>query len=130
MKINMSAVISDGLYVVLQWIEQRRRETNEYIRQYADNMMKSIAVIHRRIRMEMQREGFGDPSHLLIDRPDESPGAVAWYRRLLYGVPGTTRRGGWFQRPDHEYAAWLYNQWITGLLIHHETQRPYYFPGL
>jgi len=115
----MSAVISDGLYVVLQWIEQRRRETNEYIRQYADNMMKSFIVIHRRAVNTFQIPPF-DPAQ-----------AGKWRstRTLLYGVPATTRRGGWFQAPDHEYMAWVYRRWITDLLA--ETpQRPYYFPGL
>jgi len=126
-------VFSDGLYVVLQWIEQRRRETNEYIRQYADNMMKSFAVIHRRIRM---RRGLDPvpPPHYRIGVPSTT---------ILYGVPSTTRRGGWFQAPRHAYATRLYNHWIQRLLAEAEVydnpdgegsplvvRRPYYFPGL
>ncbi len=118
----MSAVISDGLYVLLHWIAQRRRETNEYIRQYADNMMKSLAVIHRRSHMVFQPFD-------LVSLVESRTGRWRSTQTLLYGVPATTRRGGWFQAPDHEYMAWVYNQWITDLLA--ETpQRPYYFPGL
>lgn len=128
----MSTVIEGGLYIVFKWIDQRRRETNEYIRQYADNMMKSFAIVYRRIRMN-RGAVFGDVT---------SPVPFA-IRRHLYGVPGKTRRRRWFKHPDHEYAAHLYNHWIQNILTHRTrvdnpdgggspiiTRTPYYLPGL
>ena len=46
-----SDVISNGLYIVFEWIAQRRREAIEQLRQYNENMLKSMMLALRRIRM-------------------------------------------------------------------------------
>ena len=46
-----SDVISNGLYIVFEWIAQRRREAIEQLRQYNENMLKSMSLALRRIRM-------------------------------------------------------------------------------
>ena len=50
-----SDVISNGLYIVFEWIAQRRREAIEQLRQYNENMLKSMGVVLRRIAMNTGR---------------------------------------------------------------------------
>ena len=125
-------VLSQGLYILFQWIEQRRREINEYRRQYAENMMKSTAVLWRRISM---RHDFAR-NYSVNDTP---LGPVPKFmHKLLYGVPGTTR--GWLQPPDHSLvsgAAWDYATMLRDTAsdeitpgVNLVTGKRYYLPGL
>ena len=74
-----SDVISNGLYIVFEWIAQRRREAIEQLRQYNENMLKSMGVVLRRIAMRTGRTDFREVSQ--------------HWRRLLFGVRGITRSG-------------------------------------
>lgn len=117
----MGSIVSDGLYIVFQWIEERRRREIERLRQYNENTLKSIGLVTRRIRMMRGETYNGVPNNI---------------RLMLFGVPGTTRSGRWFQRPDHAQALDLYHHWIrrisaysywTGLT---RVYKPRYLPGL
>ena len=122
-----SDVISNGLYIVFEWIAQRRREAIEQLRQYNENMLKSMGVVLRRIAMNTGRTDFREVSQ--------------HWRRLLFGVRGITRSGRWIQRPNHARVLSLYNNWIRRVTAYRDTEinqdgesslvlRPYYLPGL
>lgn len=115
-------VLSDGLYIVFQWIEQRRREINEYGRQYAENMMKSFSMLFRRLSTQQQ-----------LDSPTGfSPQVPKFVQTLLYGVPGTTRRRRYFTQPNHERARLTWNTFLSAISgqVHVGLGDKYYLPGL
>ena len=120
-----SDVISNGLYIVFEWIAQRRREAIEQLRQYNENMLKSMSLALRRIRMN--RWGPGEANLPVFEEVSQH------WRRLLFGVRGITRSGRWIQAPNHAKALDLYNNWIrrvTAIWTPDGELKPYYLPGL
>ena len=119
-----SDVISNGLYIVFEWIAQRRREAIEQLRQYNENMLKSMSLALRRIRMSR----WGSEAVLSYTPFEE---VSQHWRRLLFGVRGITRSGRWIQRPNHARVLSLYNNWIrrvTAIWTPDGELKPYYLP--
>jgi hypothetical protein len=126
----MGSVVSDGLYIVFQWIQQRRREIEYLLPRYNENMFKSLRMVIRRVRMNAGLDPTTSLGHL---------------RRMLYGVRGTTTRTGqkWVERPNHARVNDYYNHWIQTVTAYRHrienpdgvgspiiTYTPYYLPGL
>ena len=121
-------VVESGLYIVFQWIELRRQEAKRLLHQYNINMLKTFNMIMRRMS---------------IMRGESYAGVPNAYRRMLFGVPGTTRSGRWFLAPDHERVRRLFNGWVQRLYAYQilrdnpdgqgspiTVYRPYFLPGM
>ena len=134
-----SDVISNGLYIVFEWIAQRRREAIEQLRQYNENMIKSMMLPLRRIRMNWVSRNWGATPSDEFPVFSEQHWGSHW-RRLFFGVRGITRSGRYIQAPNHAKALGLYNLWIRRVTAYQDivnqdgesslVLRPYYLPGL
>ena len=129
----MGSVISDGLSVVLQWIELRRREIEEWTRQWSENTFKSFTVIHRRLAMKKSGGVVNNWTPTFMNRPSFGRTNM---KNLVFGIPvQPPLRGGWLQRPEVDRSARLYKYWIQYINASHRyLENPgsqiYYFPGL
>ena len=119
--VRRETTIEDGLRVVLEWLEQRRRE-------YGDNMRKTWYTIFRRIKIKKQT---GNNDFLSFTGPQEP------FQQMLpaYGQFLTQRRRQW-QRYEYrdipKMITMSFNQFADPFVDvgASDSDRGYYYPGL